>query len=174
MSDEVISFKSLIHHKKDLNLHYVEVSSFVLKQLGKPDKVHLNQRVWIQINDFQKDKWQGGIVALGGGDGYITVSQARMKKFKIHFGEEVAVHLQKDDSEYGVEVAPEFLAVLDSDEEAKIRFDKLTKGFQRYLLYYTIQVKSPEKRIERALLLLNNLKKIVPGKETMKELLRKD
>lgn len=169
MADEIISFKSLIYHKKDLNMHYVEVSSALLDKLGK-----FSQRVWIHINNHEKEKWQGGIVALGGGDCYITVSQARMKKFGIHFGEEVEVHLQKDESEFGIEVAPEFLAVLDADPEAKARFDQLKKGFQRYLLYYTIQVKSSEKRVDRAIMLLNNLKRTQPGKENFKDLLRKD
>ncbi len=174
MPNEAISFKSLIHHKTDLNLHYVEVSSSILEELGKFEHGKFNQRIWIQINNCEKEKWQGGIVALGGGDGYVTISQARMKKFGVHFGEEVTVHLVKDDSEFGIEVAPEFLAVLESDPEAKQRFDQLKKGFQRYMLYYTIQVKSSEKRVERALMLLNNLKRTTPGKEDFKDLLRKD
>ncbi len=156
-------------------MHYVEVSSFYLDVLkGKFERGKFNQRIWIEINDHIKEKWQGGIVALGEGNGYITISAARMKKMSIHFGEEVTVKLEKDDSEYGIEVAPEFLAVLETDPEAKIRFDKLTKGFQRYLLYYTIQVKSSEKRVDRAIMLLNNLKRCEPGKETFKQLLSKD
>jgi hypothetical protein len=174
MANEIISFKSLIYHKKDLNMHYVEVSSSLLDMLGEFKRGKFSQRVWIQINDQEKGKWQGGIVALGGGDGYVTVSASRMKKFGIHFGEEVQVYLQKDDSEFGMEVAPEFLAVLDSDPEAKERFDQLSKGFQRYLLYYIIQVKASYKRVDRAIMLLNNLKRTIPGKETFKDLLQKD
>lgn len=156
-------------------MHYVEVSADKLQELnGKFEKGKFNQRVWVEINGLSKEKWQGGIVALGEGNGYITVSAARMKKMDIHFGEEVEVQLVKDESEYGIEVAPEFLAVLDADPEAKMRFDLLTKGFQRYLLYYTIQVKSTDKRMDRAIFLLNNLKRCEIGKETFKLLLRKD
>lgn len=155
-------------------MHYVAVSSSILDDLGKFEKGKFNQRVWIQINENVKDKWQGGIVALGDGEGYITVSQVRMKKFDIHFGEEVNVYLEKDESEFGMEVAPEFLAVLESDPEGKERFNQLKKGFQRYMLYYTIQVKSSDKRVARAIMLVNNLKRTIPGKENFKDLLRKD
>ena len=156
-------------------MHYVEVSSFHLGILaGKFERGKFNQRVWVEINENSKTKWQGGIVALGEGNGYITVSTARMKKMDIHFGEEVSVRLEKDDSEFGMEVAPEFLAVLEADPESKARFDQLNKGFQRYILYYVIQVKSSEKRLERAIMLLNNLKQCVPGQETFKQLLHKD
>lgn len=174
MSDEQLTFKSNIHHKKDLNMHYVEVPSSVWETFGEFKKGKFNQRLWIHINEFSSLKWQCGIVALGGGMGYITISKERMKNFNIHFGDQVQVTIEKDDSEFGIEVAPEFLAVVETDAEAKKRFDQLTKGFQRYILYYIVQVKSSEKRIERTLLLLNNLKRTSPGKETFKELLRKD
>jgi hypothetical protein len=175
MPEKRISFNSLIHYKKELKLHYLEISEDILTLLnGNFERGKFNQRVWVQINHHSKDKWQGGIVALGDNKGYITLSSARMKKFSVHFGDEVQVFLEKDESEFGIEVAPEFLSVLEVDEEARIRFEALSKGFQRYLLYYTLQVKSSDKRLERALMLLNNLKKSMPGQETFKELLRKD
>lgn len=139
---------------------------------GKFERGKYNQRVWIEINKLVK--WQGGIVALGGGEGYITLSAARMKKLNVHFGEEVVVSLLPDDSEYGMEMAEEFEAVLNSDEEAKKRFLALKKGVQRYMLYYTLQVKASEKRMDRAIFLLNNLKNIPQGQEDFRRILGKE
>ncbi|MFA7274077.1 MAG: YdeI/OmpD-associated family protein [Crocinitomicaceae bacterium] len=173
MEKEPIRIKSLVQHKKDLNLHYVLLTLETMAALTCEFKRgKYNQRVWVEVN--QKVKWQGGIVALGDGEGYITLSAARMKTLDVHFGEEVDVSLLPDDTEYGMEMAVEFKAVLDNDSEAFERFLKLKKGMQRYLLYYTIQVKSSEKRLERALLMLNNLKKIPEGKEDFRTILGKD
>ena len=77
-------------------MHYVAIFSFMLDNSGEFKKGKFSQRVWIQINDKAKHRWQAGIVARVGGDGYITVSAVRMKKFGIHFGEEVLVHLEKE------------------------------------------------------------------------------
>jgi uncharacterized protein YdeI (YjbR/CyaY-like superfamily) len=97
-----------------------------------------------------------------------------MKTLDVHFGEEVDVSLLPDNMEYGIEMAAEFKAVLDNDSDAFERFLKLKKGIQRYLLCYTVQVKSSEKRLERALLMLNNLKKIPEGKEDFRTIQGKD
>ena len=173
MENEAIRFKSIVRHKKDLNLHYVLLTLKTMARLtGEFKRGKFNQRVWVEVN--QKVKWQGGIVALGEGEGYITLSAARMKKLNVHFGDEVDVSLLPDDTEYGMEMAAEFKAVLDNDVEAYERFLKLKKGLQRYLLYYTIQVKSSDKRLERAIMMLNNLKKIPEGKEDFRTILGKD
>jgi uncharacterized protein YdeI (YjbR/CyaY-like superfamily) len=86
----------------------------------------------------------------------------------------VSVSLLPDDSEYGMEMAEEFEEVLNSDREAKERFQALKKGIQRYMLYYTLQVKASEKRLDRAIFLLNNLKDIPPGQEDFRRILGKE
>lgn len=167
MENEEVYFTSLIHHKNDLNLHYICLTPEIMDLLKK-----FNKRVWVEINNTLK--WQGGIVALGEGEGYITLSTARMKKLGVHFGEKVNVTIQPDNSEYGMEMATEFEAVLQNDSEAEERFLKLKKGLQRYMLYYTLQVKSSDKRLERSIMMLNNLKRIPIGKEDFRRILGKD
>jgi uncharacterized protein YdeI (YjbR/CyaY-like superfamily) len=61
--------------------------------------------------------------------------------------------------------------ILKSDSEARKRFDLLTPGKQRNIIRFVASVKSPEKRAERAELLIENLKTLVVGKETMRGLL---
>ncbi|MFT7345383.1 MAG: hypothetical protein ACI9XP_001978 [Lentimonas sp.] len=65
----------------------------------------------------------------------------------------------------------EILAV---DEELTHRFESLTLGMKRYILYYVLQIKSSDKQTERSLFLLNNLVKTVPSKETFRLILGKE
>ncbi|MFT5581137.1 MAG: hypothetical protein ACI9G9_000383 [Psychromonas sp.] len=65
----------------------------------------------------------------------------------------------------------EILAV---DEELTHRFESLTLGMTKYILYYVLQIKSSDKQTERSLFLLNNLEKTVPSKETFRLILGKE
>jgi hypothetical protein len=164
---------SEIYHLSKLKLHYLEVSSEALTQLNDHTETgKFNQRVIIKIND--SIEWQAGIVALGEGKGYITLSKARMKSLDVHLGDTLSFTLTKDTSEYGHEYPRELEEVLLQDPEAKQRFEQLSPGKQRTLIYYILQVKSSDKRIERSLLFMNNLKRSPLGKETMRMLFGKE
>jgi hypothetical protein len=131
-----------------------------------------NQRVIISIgNDLE---WQAGIVALGEGNGYITLSRSRMKKLGVHLGDNIICTLEKDNSEFGHEFPIEFQEVLNQDPDAKDRFTKLSPGKQRTIIYYINQVKNSDKRIEKCLFFMSNLKNSPEGKETMRILFGKE
>ena len=167
------SFKSKIDYLEKLKLHYISVTDEVLKKFKLPDdKSIYNQRFEITIND--KVKWKGGTVALGNNSAYITFSKQRMKEADVHFGDNVDVHLVKDTSEFGFDVPFEFSEVLNQDPEGKRRFDLLKKGFQRAIIYLVVQIKSSDKRIEKSIFLIENLKKSPEGNETMRHVLGKD
>ncbi len=164
--------KSKIHHHEKLNMHYVTVPAKEIKRLdGQFQRGRFNKRVIIQIENLE---WQAGIVALGEGEGYITLSKARMKKLGLVFGETVEFSLKPDESEYGMEMAEEFAEILKQDPEANQRFMQLKKSVQRYMLYHVIQVKSSEARLKRSLLLLENLKKLPVGMEDFRRILGKE
>ena len=78
-----------------------------------------NKRVVIKIQNIS---WQAGIVALGEGAGYITLSKARMK-LGLVFGETIEFELTEDDSEYGIEMAEEFEEILNQDQDANRIFE---------------------------------------------------
>lgn len=166
------TFKSLIEHHDKLKMHYVALEADDLQVLnGEFQRGRFNKRVFIQI---QSERWQAGIVALGEGRGYITLSKARMKKLDLHFHDEIEFQIEPDDSEFGMEMAEEFAEILKQDPEAKARFEGLKKSIQRYMLYYVLQVKSPNKRLERSLMLLNNLKATPIGMEDFRRILGKE
>ncbi|MER2998102.1 YdeI/OmpD-associated family protein [Pontibacter populi] len=162
-----INYKTYINKLPHLPGHYIEVPPEVVQQLGGSFKA----RLLCTIND--KLTFQGGLVALGGGSGYISINNVRLKQLGLSAGSEVQVSLQKDESEFGIEMPEELTELLSQDDEGKRRFELLPPGKLRYIIYYVSQVKSSQLRVDRALMLINNLKQLPLGKETFKDMLRK-
>lgn len=80
----------------------------------------------------------------------------------------------EDTSEYGANMSEELAELLKQDTEGKHRFDLLPPSLKRYVLNYVTSVKSQQLRIERAFLLISNLKQIPLGKENFRRILGKD
>jgi transcription termination factor Rho len=122
----------------------------------------------------KKVSFQCGLMSLSNGDAYITINKTRMKQLKLQTGDQVHVQFKKDESEYGMDMCEELQELLLQDIEGKARFDALSPGMQRYIIYYVGQVKSPALRLNRSILLIGNLKELPPGKETFKAILGKE
>ena len=150
-----------------LGMHYLEVPQDVVQQLGGKYSV----RLLCTINNCLT--FQGGLVALGNGSGYISVNNKRLKQLGLKAGTEVWVKLEKDESKYGMEMPEELEELLAQDAAGKKRFDGLTPGRQRYIIHYVSGIKSTQLRIDRAILLIENLKKLPVGKESFREMLGK-
>lgn len=116
----------------------------------------IGTRLLCSIN--KHDLFHCGLVAKGGGTAYITVSKARQKDFGIEFNEELHISLELDHSKYGVPISEELEALLEQDRGGAHLFESLTPGQQRYIINYVGGVKSSQKKIDRAILLINNLK----------------
>lgn len=152
-----LKFKSEIKKLDKLKLNIIEIPVLIINALNKDEiKPKINHRVLITVNHIEK--WNAGIVALGDGMGYITISNARIKKLKLLLDDSIDVLIEKDNSEFGHEFPIELTEYFNQDEDAKNRFNLLKPSLQRYILYYINQVKSSEKKIERTILLMNNLK----------------
>jgi hypothetical protein len=168
------SFDSKIELLEKLKLRHITVSKKVLEKFWtkEDDGSIFNQRFIITLNDSVH--WQAGSVSLGNNEAYITVSADRMKKLKVDLGDTVKVTLERDFSEYGFEVPIEFEEVLNQDSIGKQQFDSLSLGKRRATIYLVLQVKSSDKRIEKSIIILENLKRAPIGKETMRHILGKD
>jgi hypothetical protein len=114
------------------------------------------------------------VYSLGNDTAYITVSTERLKQLKVDLLDTLNVELEQDFSEYGFDDPIEFKEVLNQDTVGKKRFDLLTLGKRRATIYLVIQVKSSDKRIEKSIAILENLKRAPQGKETMRHILGKD
>lgn len=93
------------------------------------------------------------------------------KKLGVFPTDYFTVQLSEDTSKYGVEMPEEFEAVLQSDPEAFEIFETLTAGKKRSLIYYILKIKNSQNRIDKALLITENLKRgIRDNRELIKKL----
>ncbi|PTX22549.1 bacteriocin resistance YdeI/OmpD-like protein [Pontibacter mucosus] len=161
----MINFRTHIGLLQHLpGMHYLEVPQDVVQALGT-----LNIRLICTVNG--KLKFQCGLMALGEGRAYISISKKRMQQLGIKLHDEVTVTLEKDDSTYGTEVPAEMEELLQQDEEGNRRFLLLKPGMQRYMLNHVSAVKNPQLRVDRAITLIENLKKLPEGKENFRAML---
>ncbi len=105
------------------------------------------------------------VMPKGEYEGFIMLSKEKIKKWKLNSEEIYNVEIEKDESEYGMPLCEELQEVFNQDPIGKKRFDELSPGKQRNIIYYTSKIKSPALRAERAWLFINNLKNEVKGKE---------
>jgi Bacteriocin-protection, YdeI or OmpD-Associated/Domain of unknown function (DUF1905) len=89
---------------------------------------------------------------------FINIGSTICKKQNLKLGDEINVSLKHDTTEYQFEMPEEFTEVLYQDPDAFTIFEGLTDGNKRSLIYLVTMVKSSEKRIERALKIVEKLK----------------
>lgn len=94
-----------------------------------------------------------------------------MKKYAVEKEDAVEATIELDNSKYGMEVPEELEALLEQDDEGARRFEMLTPGKQRYIIHYVSQVKSSQKKIDRAIILINNLKTLPEDEFSFRKLL---
>src|SRR5690349_12475744 len=99
-----------------INTHFVEVPPEIINQLGGKLKV----RLLCTLNGTLT--FQCGLVALGNGSAYITLTKKRMQDAGLRFLDQVHVSLELDNSEYGTLMPEELAEVLHQDPQADVRF----------------------------------------------------
>lgn len=92
------------------------------------------------------------------GGHFINIGSAICKKLKLREGLKLSATFSIDKTEYQFEMPKELKEVLNTDTKAEKLFHSLTEGNQRGLIYLVAQVKSVDKRIERALKIAERLK----------------
>jgi hypothetical protein len=159
-------FIAKLENFQDSNLwsYYIAVPDKISKKLieGK------DRRVVCDINS--KVKIQVALMPSSKGFYFINLNKTVRTKLKIDKGDEMTVTLTKDRSEYGIGVPEFFKELCYQDLEGSDVFHKLTIGKQRTLLHYMGTVKSEQKQLERAMIILDYLKS-VNGNLVFKELM---
>lgn len=163
MKPKGVAFKAKIEKFADYATHYIPIPVKVIKTLGGKFRL----RLVCTINGLTKQKFRCGLMALGDGRGFVMLSKTRLAALGLANGDPVRVALELDTSKYGMEMPPEFKEVLKQDEEGRRRFESLSAGKKRTLLFYVGGAKNVDLRIERALRFLENLKQLPVGKETI-------
>lgn len=86
-------------------------------------------------------------------------SKQKQKDLKLSLGDEFKMQLFEDTTKYGVEMPEELEAVLASDYDAYKIFESLTPGKKRSIIYGVIRFKGSQKKIDKALIMCENLKR---------------
>lgn len=147
-SPENISFQGEYRQSSKGGMHFVIVPAEVRKQFAAKG----NARVIATIGALEP--FQCGLLPLTTGEGYMIVNKARQKVLLLQPGDKVPVSLRVDDSEYGAPMPEELEAVLEQDEEARAKWDALTAGKKRGVMYAVERMKGVERRIDTAVKLL--------------------
>lgn len=116
-----------------------------------------DRRVVCVLNE--KIEYQCALLPKGDGSFLITVNKKIRGQLGLKSGNKIHVSLRKDESEYGLPMPEELTEVLAQDEKGSPLFHALTPGKIRTLLYIVANVKSPEKRVARAIAIVEHLKK---------------
>ena len=114
------------------------------------------RRVVCTLNGVET--FQCALIPHGNGSFVITVNKKLRDKLDLKFGMTVNVHLQKDESKYGLPMPEEFAELLRQDKQGSRFFHALTPGKQRTLLYIIGQKKNSEARIDCGIIILEHLK----------------
>ncbi|GAA0872103.1 hypothetical protein GCM10009117_12500 [Gangjinia marincola] len=117
------------------------------------------QRVKVNASFGEKHIEFYGALQKRKGEYRMMFSKAKQKELGIEIGDTLTLQLFEDTSKYGVEMPEEFEAVLMSDHEAYELFESLTDGFKRSLIYYILRQKGEQKRVDKALIITENLKR---------------
>lgn len=133
-------------------MHYILLEEECVLALTKDG----NKRALCVLND--QIEIHCAIMSKKEGGHYIRIGSSICKELNIHEGSKVTATFKVDTSKYQFEMAEELQAVLNSDPEADIIFHSLTEGNQRGLIYLVTLVKSPDKRIDRALKIVDSIK----------------
>jgi len=81
------------------------------------------------------------------------------KELGVYQNDYFEMQLFEDISKYGVDMPEELEAVFKSDHQAFQIFESFTAGKQRSIIYTVIRIKTIQTRIDKALILCDNLKR---------------
>lgn len=93
----------------------------------------------------------------GKGNFQIFINQERRSKLGWVLGQLVHIEIVKDRAKYGLPMSDELSEVLLQEQEGSALFEGLTPGKQRTLIHWSDNVKNPEIRIRRALVMVRHL-----------------
>ena len=103
--------------------------------------------------------FQCAIRPKGGGGFYINIGTPIRQEGKFVLGQKLSAKIRKDDSEFGRDVPEELQELLEIDEEGKRLFYESLPSHQRGIIYYVAGAKSVQVRVDRAIMMINRLKK---------------
>lgn len=128
----------------------------VSEEIAKFYKKNDINRFIFQIDGIEE--FYGAFVPYEKGKSMILINADRRKKLGINIGDKIEVLIKADDSKYGMPLPEEMKIAFQEDPEGKDYFHQLTPGKMRSLLHIVSKYKSSDKRIEKAVIILEHLR----------------
>jgi len=117
------------------------------------------KRVKVIASFKEKEISFHGAIQKRNGNHYMMFGKRYQKELGVFPNDYFQMQFFEDDSKYGVDMPEELDAVLLSDYDAFQIFESLTDGVKRGLIYTIIRYKNVQTRIDKSLLLCENLKR---------------
>jgi hypothetical protein len=147
-----MKLKATIEKFPGAGMHYLAIPSKTATALRDKGV----KRVLCRINDTLD--LHAALMQTRDGLQYIMVGKRVLVQLKLKAGMQVSVDLKEDDTALQFDIPEEFSAVMETDPVAREVFDGLTDGRKRGLIQLVHMVKSPDKKIERALKIAEKIK----------------
>ena len=138
----------------DKNLLYIP------QKIAEPFLQTKDKRAKFKLNFKDREiEFYGALKKDKISDAYkLMFSKQKQKELNLSLGDEFKMQLFEDTSKYGVDVPEELEEVFLTDYEAFKIFETLTKGKQRSIIYGLIRFKTSQQKIDKALIMCENLK----------------
>lgn len=133
-------------------MHFITPDSKTVKKIT----VNGNKRVVCTLND--QITIHAAVMKTKEGTHYIMIGARYLKALNLKAGDKVKAGIQVDRTPLQFNLPEEFAEVMNTDPEAQTIFNSLTDGNKRGLIALVNMVKSPDKKIERALKIAAKLK----------------
>lgn len=117
------------------------------------------KRVKVIASFKEKEISFHGALQKRNGNYYMMFGKRYQKELGVFSNDYFQMQFFEDSSKYGVEMPEELDAVLLSDYDAFQIFESLTDGTKRGLIYTIIRYKNIQTRIDKSLILCENLKR---------------
>lgn len=126
-------------------------------------------RIVITVN--KTVQWKAAIMSLGNGNGFVAVSKKSIKEHGWKPGQTFDLLLEDDTDEETFPLPEEMMVILETDDESRQYYDGLTDGKKRSITIYINQTKNEQLRVDRALMITENLKRL-KGKASVMQLMK--
>jgi len=139
-----------------LDKHHLYIPLEIVEQFPKEKRGRF--RVKFQHQDKSLEVYAALRKDKNRDDYRMMFSNGNQKKLGLFLNDYFEMQLMEDISKYGVDMPEELDEVFKFDPEAFNIFETLTDGKKRSIIYYIKRIKNVQTRIDKSLILCDNLK----------------
>ena len=135
--------------KRKGGYYYLKVDAATVEQFDKKRSTRLKCII------DEKVTFSCGLNHFGDGHYYIILARRNFKVLEKNVGDLVSFEIFEDPNPLGVEMPEVLKVLLEQDDIVKEKFERLTDGKKRTLIYYMLKTKDIDKQVEHCLMFLD-------------------